>query len=262
MRVLTAGDSNFYHCLLGLAQSVRKHYGQPLIIYDIGLTEQQKQDIDAEIVSIDIQVDYSGYVSHNNTDFIKTTHKPFCIKHYFENHSEPLIYADADCLFLEKVELDGFDVAVTVKPKRKRDITNYFNGIINAGVIFFNCNPEKLVERWIQGCIMPNVTDQMVLAEILSETIDWKKTNEIYDWHGLKIKTLRIEDYNDYYLKTGKIYHFKGERHQKELYNKILKAIKENHNPYSVCKSAQKGNKSVISKVLSKWANLFSNPKS
>jgi len=236
MRVLTAGDSNFYHCMTGLAQSVRKHYGQQLIVYDIGLTEEQRQNIDAEIRKIDIEADYSGYISHHNTNFIKTTHKPFCIKHYFENSSEPLIYADADCLFLEKVELDGFDVAVTVKPKRKRDTKNYFNGIINAGVIFFNSYPEKLVERWIQECSSGEHTDQSALAKILSETIDWKETGKVYDWQGLSVKTLPIETYNDYYLRSGKIFHFKGDRHEGETYNTLLTAINENRNPYSLFK--------------------------
>jgi hypothetical protein len=240
MRVLTAGDKNFYHCMVGLAQSVCRYYGKPLIIYDIGLTDEQRNNLDAEIVNIKIDVDFASYTKHNNAEFINTTHKPFCIKHYFENNSEPLIYTDADCLFLEKVELSGFDLGVTLKPKRKRKYDNYFNGIINAGVIFFNTKPEQFLERWIEGCCRENVTDQSILAEVLSETIDFKKTDAIYDWHGLSVKTLRIEDYNDYYLKTGKIYHFKGDRHQGQIYQQLLDAIANGQDPYEVFRKKKK----------------------
>jgi hypothetical protein len=154
-------------------------------------------------------------------------------------------------LFLEKVELDGFDVGVTVKPRKKIDRENFVNGIINAGVIFFLAYPKKLVEQWIQGCLRPDVTDQIVLAEILSETIDWKKYNHIYDWHGYKIKTLRIEDYNDYYLKTGKIYHLKGHAHQKEFYKRLIEAIDNGKSPAEIIKKEKK-QQSVFKKIFRK----------
>lgn len=252
MRVLTAGDSNFYHCLVGLAQSVRQHYDKPLIIYDLGLTEQQKKEIDAEIKTINVEVNYSSYITCKNVAFPKNTHKPFCVKHYFENNSEPLIYVDADCLFLKKVELDGFDVGVTVKPRKKVDRKNFVNGIINAGVIFFPQYPEKLIERWIQGCLKPDVTDQSVLAEILSETIDWKKYNYVYDWYGYKVKTLRIEDYNDYYLKTGRIYHLKGYAHQKEFYKCLIEALQKGESPAGILKKLKK-RRPVSIRVKADW---------
>jgi hypothetical protein len=41
--IVTACDANFFRCLEELAKSVRKFYGKPVIVYDLGLTEEQKQ---------------------------------------------------------------------------------------------------------------------------------------------------------------------------------------------------------------------------
>ncbi len=137
---------------------------------------------------------------------------------------------DADCLFCQRVELDGFDIAVTVKPKRKLDTRNFFNGIINTGVIFFSRYPKFLLEQWSEKCSSGSHTDQSALAEILSETINWKNQSKIQDWHGFSVRLLPVEIYNDYHLKTGKIFHFKGLRHSKEIYPQLLQAMQEGKN--------------------------------
>lgn len=218
--------------MTGLARSVRKFYDQQLIVYDIGLTEEQKSEIDAEIRHVDVNVDFSNFTKHQNTDFINATHKAFCIKHYFENVSDRLIYIDADAVFREKIDLDGFDVGVTVKPSDKLDTENYYNGIINTGVIFFNTYPKKLIDRWIEECATGDHTDQSALAKILSETIDWKETGKVYDWHGISVKTLPVETYNDYYLRSGKVFHFKGRRHDPEIYHQLIKSMENGEDVY------------------------------
>jgi hypothetical protein len=43
MNIVTACDAVFFRCLKELAKSVRKFYGRPVIVYDLGLTEEQKQ---------------------------------------------------------------------------------------------------------------------------------------------------------------------------------------------------------------------------
>ena len=188
MNVVTTGDSKFFHCLWGLAENVKKTYGKQLIIYDVGLTEKEKRSLDAHIIQINIDVNFYDYATFKSVPFIQATHKPFCVKHYFENHAETVIFIDADCLFMERVEEKGFDVGVTLKPRKYIDISNHYNGILNTGVIFFNTNASELIERWIDGCRKPDATDQKVLTDILSETIDWKRYDKVYDWHGLKIK--------------------------------------------------------------------------
>ncbi len=253
MRILTAGDSSFYHCMTGLAQSVRKFYGQQLIVYDIGLIEGQKLELDAEIRHIEIQTDFSNFTNHQGTRFINATHKAACIKDYFQHDSDRLIYIDADCVFREKIDLDGFDVGVTVKPADKLDTTNYFNGIINTGVIFFNTYPEQLIDRWIQECSTGNHTDQSALAMILSETVDWNKVGMISNWNGISVKTLPVEVYNDYYLRSGKVFHFKGRRHEPEIYRQLIETMEAGGDVYARFRGLTKKT-SVVEKIRNFFA--------
>jgi hypothetical protein len=249
MRVFTAGDSNFYSCLEQLAKSVRELYGEPLIVYDIGLTEEQASTLDCTIHKVEVGKEHLAFTVHNKTSFINATHKPHCIKQYFEHYPSPAIYVDADCVFRGKVELNGFDIGVTVKPKKKRDTTNFYNGIINTGVIFFNTYPQKLINRWIEECSTGQHTDQSALAKMLSERIDWKETGNVYDWYGISVKTLPVEDYNDYYLKSGKIFHFKGERHNPKIYYKLLETIRNGGDAYSQFRDFTKKQTSLTEKV-------------
>ncbi|MEJ5260237.1 MAG: hypothetical protein WHS88_08620, partial [Anaerohalosphaeraceae bacterium] len=110
------------------------------------------------------------------------------------------------------------------------DTQNYFNGILNSGVLFFRRYPKLLLGRWMQKCAAGGHTDQSALAEILSETINWRKPRQIQVWHGFSVRLLPVEIYNDYHLKTGKIFHFKGLRHSKEIYPQLLQAMQAGRN--------------------------------
>jgi len=250
MNVVTTGDSKFFHCLQGLAKNVKKTYGKQLIIYDVGLTDEEKSSLDAHLIQINIDVDFYNYTTFEKVPFIQATHKPFCMKHYFENYPEPMIFIDADCLFMERVEEKGFDVGVTLKPRKHINVSNHYNGILNAGVIFFNTNASGLIERWIDGCRKPDTTDQKVLTDILSETIDWKHYDKVYDWHGLKIKVFKTDEYNDYYLKNGKIFHLKGERHRENIYKKLIDAMDQEVDMYRLFKQLTKKSKKSLIRLL------------
>jgi hypothetical protein len=239
MNIVTSADSNFFHCLEGLAASVRKHYGKQVIVYDVGLTDEQRQSVDAKVIPIEIDVDFKGYATFMKhctieTKAIKTTHKPFCVTHYFQNYSEPMLLVDADCSFTQRVEETGFDIGVTLRRKNRIDITNPWIGILNAGVIFFNTYIEEFISTWAKCCQKDNTTDQKELSEILSETIDWKHYNRIYDWHGIKVKVFDASIYNDVRLKNGKIFHYKGNRHDKGIYEKLIQAQMEGKNVYEL----------------------------
>ena len=259
MNIVTSSDSSFFHCLEGLAESVRKHYDKQLIVYDLGLSEEEKKSIDADVVPIKVDMDFKDYASfwkesrQKTVRAIRTTHKPLCVKDYFQKCSEPTIFVDADCSFNERVEEAGFDVGVTLRRKNRIDITNPWTGIINAGVIFFNTYAAELIDAWMAGCQKENTTDQKELAEILSETIDWKHYNKIYDWHGIKVKVFNAEEYNDVRLKNGKIYHWKGRRHEKGIYEKLIAAQKEGKKVYEMFNQLT-GNKkpSPLKKLLSR----------
>lgn len=239
MNIVTSSDADFFHCLTGLAQSVRKHYGKQVICYDVGLTEEQKKSVDAKIIPIDIDVDFKGYATftkHSSTQVqaIKTTHKPFCVSHYFENFNEPMMLVDADCMFTERVDESGFDIGVTLRRKNRIDLTNPWIGILNAGVIFFNSYSKEFLETWSDRCTNDNTTDQKELSEMLSETIDWKHYDKVYDWRGIKVKVFNAEIYNDVLLKKGKIFHFKGKRHEPEIYRQLLEAHEKGQNLYDL----------------------------
>jgi len=250
MNIVTTGDSTFFHCLVPLAQSVRKFYNKRIIIYDIGLAAEQKSLLDARIIPISVGVDFYNYSSFKKTPFIRATHKPFCVKRYFEDFSEPMILVDADCLFTERVEENGFDLGVTLKPKNKIELSNHYNGVLNSGVVFFNGSCSELVDRWMDECKKPDTTDQKALTDILSETIDFGEYDRIYDWYGLKIKVFSTDKYNDYYFRKGRIFHFKGKRHDPDIYKKLLDALDTNKDMYGLYKRLLKKDKmSVVSNL-------------
>ncbi len=239
MNIVTSADKGFYHCLKELVQSVNTHYGKPPIVYDLGLTEEQKESLNATIIPIEIPTDFQNFGTGHCG--IKATHKPFCVKHYFDNYDEKMIFLDADCLFTQRVELDGFDVAVTLKADVERlDLEEPYGGILNTGVIFFNNSAPELIEGWLKLCAEDdNTTDQKAMVDVLGEAIDWKHENKIYDWHGLKIKVLGTY-YNDHHFRKGCIYHFKTNKHSGDLYPKLIEAYHQGKNLRKVLRKHRK----------------------
>jgi len=250
MNIVTAGDSKFYHCLQGLCKSVGRFYAKQPIVYDIGLRDGERDSLNAHVVRLDVDVDFYNYATFREVPFIQATHKPFCVKHYFDNYTEPMILIDADCLFMERVEETGFDVGVTLKPRKNMDTSDHYAGVLASGVVFFNTNAADLIDRWIEECRKPDTTDQKALTDILSETIDWKHYDKIYDWNGLQVKVFRVEEFNDYYLRNGKIFHFKGERHEQAMYNKLIEAIEQNIDAYRLFKKNRKHRRNFTQRLI------------
>ena len=236
MNVVTSSNHDFAYCLTGLVQSVWRHYGKRPIVYDVGLTDEDRTKLEAEIIPTKVAAGCFDHATYGNSTIIKTTHKPTCIKHYFENFSEEMIFVDADCLFMDRVEETGFDMGVTQRTDKGLDLSDHVNGVLNAGVLFFNTASCQLVDRWARECAKDNASDQKSLTDILSETIDWQHYDHIYDWQGLKIKVFRTGEYNDYHLRSGKILHFKGLRHEKGIYEQLLAASQSGKDIYSLYK--------------------------
>lgn len=262
MNIVTAADSGFFHCLKELADSVRKFYGKPLIVYDIGLTQEEKQQLDATIIPIEIseKVNHKGCSLICSTGIASTraTHKPFCVKKYFESHSEPMILVDADCLFTARVEESGFDVAVTRAPSKKKNVI-YENGILNSGVIFFDTSAAELVDRWAVECEKEKTTDQKAISDILSETIDYDSFNKLQDWHGLKVKVLDARTYNDYHLtKKGKILHFINTKHDKNIFEQLMVGYNKGKDIRKLFAKIKRGKVSRTEKIIRKIKSIFS----
>jgi hypothetical protein len=254
MNIVTSGDSGFFHCLKELAQSVRQFYGKAVIIYDIGLTDEQKKQLDAIIIPLNVteKVNHKGIslLSSTGIPSIRATHKPFCVKHYFENYSEPMILVDADCLFRTRVEESGFDVGVTCYKSKNKNI-DFYNGIINSGVIFFNSPANRLVELWARECEKELTTDQKALSDVLSRTIDWSVYNKIQDFDGLKIKIFDAKIYNDFHLtKKGKILHFINTKHDKDIYEKLINGLKQKKDIRKMFRWIKRGKKKWFERIF------------
>ncbi|MGA2914820.1 MAG: hypothetical protein ABSE89_02210 [Sedimentisphaerales bacterium] len=263
MNIVTAGDSGFFHCLKELADSVRRFYNKPVILYDIGLTDEQKNQIDAIIIPIRIteKVNHKGssLLASSGIPSTRATHKPFCVRHYFENFSEPMILVDADCLFTTRVEETGFDMGVTFYKSKKKHI-DYYNGVINSGVIFFNCPAEKLVDAWAIECEKEKTTDQKAISDVLSQTINWKISNKVQDWNGLKIKIFDARIYNDYHLTNkGKILHFINTKHNKDFFEQLMTAYREDKDIRKLFAKIKRGKVSRTERILQKLKSIFSN---
>jgi hypothetical protein len=244
MNVVTSANHAFAHCLAGLVASVHEHYGRPPIVYDVGLTGDDRDSLDADVVPMPVGPEHFGYARDGGSRFIRATHKPACIRHYWRNHSERMIFVDADCLFAQRVEEAGFDVGVTLRPRDELDVADHYNGVLNAGVVMFNAPAGELIERWAEACGQAEATDQSALTAVLSETIDWPGSyGRICDWHGLKVKVFPTETHNDYRLGGGKILHFKGLRHESRVYARLLEARRRGEDMWSVFEGLRRGRK-------------------
>jgi len=260
MNVVTACDAVFFHCLRELADSVRKFYCKPVIVYDLGLTEENKEQLDAIVIpiSVDEEVNHKGrsLLDPSGIPNTRATHKPFCVKHYFGNYTDPMIFVDSDCLFTQRVEETGFDVGVTYAPRKRKDII-YYNGIINSGVIFFNVAATELVDRWAEECKKEKTTDQKALSDVLSETVDFKDYKRIQQWHGLKIKIFDARIYNDYHLtKKGKILHFINTRHREDIYKKLIEGHRKGEDIRKIFREVKRGKKSRVKLLMDKLSVL------
>ena len=180
----------------------------------------------------------------------RATHKPFCVSEYFKNFSEPMILVDADCLFTAKVEETGFDVGVTCYKSKKRDV-DYYNGVINSGVIFFNSSAPKLINLWAQECEKELTTDQKALSDILDTDIDWSVYNKNQDCLGIKVRILDAKIYNDFHLtKKGKILHFINTKHDKDIYPKLIEGYRQGKDIRKLFRQIKRGKKTWYEKIM------------
>jgi hypothetical protein len=262
MNIVTTADTNFTHCLKELAKSVRKYYGKPLVVYDLGLTEEDKKQIDATIIpfKVDDEVNYQGsaFLSPDGHQSTRATHKPFCVRHYFENYNEPMILVDADCLFTERVELTGFDFGITYAPPKKNKNIVYYNGRFNSGVMFFNTPIFDLINKWEQECRGDNTTDQKAISDVLSEFLDWDNYTQPQKWGNYSIKIFDPTIYNDHHLtKKGKVLHFITSKHRKDIFEKLMEGFYQGKDIRKMFRLIKRGKQSRLAALTSTIKNIF-----
>ena len=74
--IMTCGDQKYFTFLKIFEKNVFNRYHFFPIIYDLGLTEDQRKLLKSEIRKIPISQKFS---MKNSFNYIQTTHKPSCI---------------------------------------------------------------------------------------------------------------------------------------------------------------------------------------
>lgn len=218
LNIITCGDSNYFKFLWRFEQNIFKQFGKYPIIYDLGLSNFQKEVLKSDIRQVPFNKNFNKY---NKLGFIQTVHKPNCILDLLNEFNDDVLYLDADMIVSQRAipahfnKISG-DIAVTPRHKEERYEKLLINGYINAGFIFFknNSNTKEFIKLWIGECQKSEATDQIALSNLVfSQNIE--KSTDIFHlkevkYGNLSIEMLNANFYNDIALKSGFIRHYKN----------------------------------------------------
>jgi uncharacterized protein YjiS (DUF1127 family) len=226
--ILTFADHKFFPVLWQHVKQVRRFVSYRLHVYDLGLSEIQKQQLtDIGITVLRTQVPADA-LDKNSRGHVRTTHKMYCIEDFIRTHSGPVLVLDADTLLIENIDELWPDepdcIVVTARCPRERDASHVLvNGRINAGVMAFGSSvPAAFFRQWKERCLQDtNATDQSALSDMLAEeNIDFEKfdVRQPCWWGGVVVRDGEV--YNDITNRTGKIFHSKNDliRRPKKLF--------------------------------------------
>lgn len=210
--IITCGDSRYFYFLKNFEQNIYERYGFLPIIYDLGLTKEQRTKLKSPLRKVTIPPLFNQKNSNNH---IKAIHKPLCISDCLTSFSKDVLYLDADTLSISPFQSEDFkgcDIAITPRHPKERKPSYYVNGLINSGVIFFRNHKKvhNIIAMWDDLCQDSDITDQKALSDILTPCIDILGEKGLYKWHDLNILLLDTEIYNDVSCRTGKLFHFKN----------------------------------------------------
>lgn len=239
LEIVTSCDEDYSYFLRHFTQNVRKIFNKPAQVYDLGLSEDTKRDIDAKYIHLDITKEFKTI---NDENCIRAVHKPACLIHYIQNNDNPFIFIDTDCLFLNKINPGSHDLYFTFRlysEQTKKDFAK--NGYVNSGVIIFNNTldkKEKIISflyDWRDKCYATdNITDQKALSDMLLEMDNNLFPGKEIISHGLSIKILPSEEFNDVKCQTGRIWHFKRANRRSDKKEKYAKTAYALHNNYKM----------------------------
>lgn len=212
LTIITCGDSNYFEFLKNFENNIFAIFGYYPIIYDLGLKEDEKAKLKSEIRKIPIK---EKFWELNTIGYIKTTHKPRCIKDILNAKNQDCIYVDADVIFTSKIketEIENADIGITPRHTKERKPEYFTNGLINAGFIFFRNtkNVSALIDKWIISCQEHDTTDQKALSDILKMNVDILNGATKQKYEELCVLLLDPSVYNDVSCKTGRMFHFKN----------------------------------------------------
>jgi len=236
-RVITCADADYFHFLPFLEANVERKFGALPLIYDLGLTPEQKASLRSEILQVPVPAGYKDYGADHG--IIMTTHKPACIADALNRSPGGCLYVDADVLFAGPVtvsDLGGADVAVTPRHPTERTPKHLENGTLNAGVLFFASRPaaRRLIDDWAKACAEGTRTDQMALSDLLADFALLESLGlETHD--GLSVMRLDARLFNDVRLKTGRVLHFKNAGRNPRITAKLVRYRRlEERAPYAL----------------------------
>ena len=226
-KIVTSSDDGYIRFAKNLAENTKNILNKKIYIYDLGISPDNKQQLNANFIKIPTN---NSYKEINSQNCIRTIHKPSCILDFLSKHDSNFVFIDADCLFTENFSMPGFDIGLTFKHYREQSREDFsMNGIINAGVIFFNTQKNKkkivsFVQKWDHLCSKdPDSTDQKVLSDMIYEKA---LAGFSFTYDNLRFKLLPSEIYNDVKISTGSIFHFKAAGRRKDKFSKYLEEHK------------------------------------
>ena len=232
-QVLTCADAGYFQFLPFFEANVARKFGQLPLIYDLGLTDEQRAALRSEIVSVPVPTSYKDHEPARG--FILATHKPACIASALDRSPGGVLYADADVLFAAPVgarDIGGADVAVTPRFARERTEAYLDNGAINAGVLYFANLPaaRRLLAAWADACTEGDRTDQKALSDLLAG-FDLLGDLGALTLDGLTVRKLDPRVFNDTRLKTGRVLHFKNAGRDARVTAKLdrFRTLEERH---------------------------------
>ncbi|QFT64805.1 putative nucleotide-diphospho-sugar transferase [Roseivivax sp. THAF30] len=225
MIIITCGDSNFLFALEEIEKNIRLFSGAYPVIYDVGLTERDRQKLKSNIVKLDFE---SSFRSKTNEGYIRTHHKPAAIRNALKKFNQPVLYLDADMLITKRISYQSLplaDVVITPRhPKEMERESHIKNGLLNAGFLLFNNNDKSLglLNKWAEECGDTRKSDQKALSDLTLGSNEGK-AGQYYKVEGAEVACIDPVLWNDVTGRTGYILHFKGIGRNSDKTRKIAK---------------------------------------
>ena len=158
MFFVTAADTKFYFFLPYMVAQIEKLFPKArLIVYDLGLEEQERLQLNEWGVEVKKWHIGPGYPVEKPNYFPRALHKPSMILDALQrNANETCVYLDADAIPNRSFSVPrGCDVAVTLVGQEALTILDSkpeikYNGIFNTGVVLFGRSKRRLafVSEW------------------------------------------------------------------------------------------------------------------
>lgn len=210
--IVTCGDGNYFSFLKHFEANVFDVYGRYPVIYDLGLEDWQKKSLRSTLRQVGVSKDYASYNSNN---FIKATHKPWCLLDFLNATENDCLYVDADVVFTSQIResvFSGAGIALCPRHVKERRELYLVNGNLNSGLLYFrNSDQVKcFFDAWIARCQDEDTTDQKALSDLLSTQVDLLGGPRLQYYGDIPIILLDPAVYNDVSCTTGILFHYKN----------------------------------------------------